>query len=664
MLLTLGLCALTQVPFTGHLHFDDDEATDGVTGTEWAPDEANGEVNRCGSVDEEESSAWLSNKVKHFQLHVDVSDWESFEDVTITWPESEGHIRIEKAWEATIIGSTPHSVTLELGVEGNIAEHSSFGLMGSGSQSLSPHITCRMVAEPPPSPPHASDCKLQPSYTVKNAWEEGEIVELNFARWDAGRVVTLTYWGQHISVGEVQGALLYDHFPHGADTVVELELLEPRTGIDVTGEVTFQISPVARRPPHIICHSTWKPPPPSPRPRRPPAPPPPGPPPPLPPRPSPAVRASTDTCPLGGIVSSRPDPSDRSGESVGVVVQLAHWSERARYEVTITGYSVAVLGVPRNALLMGERKLLGGDGSVFTFELGPDPRGEAMAGGLSHGGVPPASARGGGASDAEFDFVAKGINVQIVALSCTLRDSGGGSGGPYTYGSPFSSSSSSPPPEAEHRYQHEQAGLDEELSEAATEGVGSASVVMVVALAALGVAFYVSPRLQNSPAGIAVRRVCDKCGIKFSRTAKLSTRDADEEQAMSKVGMDVGADDRARADRKKKWMVSVELGDDEPYQLSVAMADVDTAEALKIKIARACCDNLGRDATPDSWLNLGEQDLDTLSVQFLHPRDGSALVMSDATDFDLVLKSRTLRVTEKRAKVRSRHAPAITMEDM
>ena len=296
--------------------------------------------------------------------------------------------------------------------------------------------------------------------------------------------------------------------------------------------------------------------------------------------------------------------------------------------------------------------------------------------------------------------------MHVVALSCSLEGGGGMGGGasgggshsgappratgPYTYGSAFGGAPSSPPPptvstlgggaDAEHHYEHPQAGLDEELSEAATEGVGSASVVLVLGLAVVGLAFYVSPRLQASPAGVAARRVCDKCnkcGVKFSRTAKLSTRDADEEMAAMAMAMngglgaggDGGGDGggggdgaRARADKKKKWMVSVELGDDaEPYQLSVAMAGVDSAEALKGAIARACCDNLGRDATPDSWLNLGDQDLDTLAVQFLHPRDGSALVMSDVTDFDLVLKSRTLRVTEKRAKVRSR-LPA--MEDM
>ena len=115
------------------------------------------------------------------------------------------------------------------------------------------------------------------------------------------------------------------------------------------------------------------------------------------------------------------------------------------------------------------------------------------------------------------------------------------------------------------------------------------------------------------------------------------------------MGMAAGAagGDRAaaRAHRKKKWRVSVELGGT-AFQVSVPMASAASAAELKQAIVEACLSNLGADVTPAGWL---EGQTASMAVQFLDPQ-GSVHTLKPTTDFALLRSSRTLRVTARAPK--------------
>ena len=197
--------------------------------------------------------------------------------MTVTFPDS---VKIEAVYDANLIGSltTASSFTVELGPKATAS--SEFIVMGSGTVTLEPTITCAALQGPPPAPPHPDDCILLSQYEVHNVWEAGEIVALVLHEWEAERNFKLTFWGQKITASNVQGARLAASTQDAAgNTVVSLTLNRESVG---AYEVVMQISPPARLLPHVICHDPWPPPPPPPPPLPPPAPPPSSPPPPPP----------------------------------------------------------------------------------------------------------------------------------------------------------------------------------------------------------------------------------------------------------------------------------------------------------------------------------------------------------------------------------------------
>eukprot|EP00965_Chrysotila_dentata_P073917 2441325-Pleurochrysis_carterae.AAC.2 len=96
------------------------------------------------------------------------------------------------------------SITVELGPQPPASN--SFGLMGTGSLSLAPKITCERQEAPPPSPPSSkADCSIgsgRVGYSFVNAWNnplEGKDVEqveltLPHAVYNSAVRVTLTYY--------------------------------------------------------------------------------------------------------------------------------------------------------------------------------------------------------------------------------------------------------------------------------------------------------------------------------------------------------------------------------------------------------------------------------------------------------------------------------------
>ena len=84
-------------------------------------------------------------------------------------------------------------------------------------------------------------------------------------------------------------------------------------------------------------------------------------------------------------------------------------------------------------------------------------------------------------------------------------------------------------------------------------------------------------------------------------------------------------------------------------------------------IAEACLARLGGTSAdlPEQWRDFGGgRDLESMVVRFLHPRDGRAVAMREETDFELVIGSRTLRVTERRLKPTIGRGRSVLEEDL
>ena len=108
-------------------------------------------------------------------------------------------VKEQDVFDATLVKKTgfsgKHDLTVELGAAPpNDGSHATFLLMGTGTRDKYPTIVCTHEASPPPSPPHAADCDLGPTYELVSSWETGEQARIRLERWDDGRVFTLTWY--------------------------------------------------------------------------------------------------------------------------------------------------------------------------------------------------------------------------------------------------------------------------------------------------------------------------------------------------------------------------------------------------------------------------------------------------------------------------------------
>jgi len=228
----------------------------------------------------------------------------SYSRVKVDFPVKNGdQLTIGQVYSATTVHQDKSSVTVELA--GVPAGTNEFQIMGQGSGSTHLGITCLGIKGPPPSPPHAADCDLSPHYKLTNVWEGGAAVRIEFGQWVVGRTIHLIFWGESTSlVKEPVHAELIGSADTPGGTRISLKLANPEVKLeDVFLDadessirdyyISFEINPVVKHLPKIICHELWSPPPPSPAPWSPPPPPPsptlPPPPSPLPAYPPPPV---------------------------------------------------------------------------------------------------------------------------------------------------------------------------------------------------------------------------------------------------------------------------------------------------------------------------------------------------------------------------------------
>ena len=100
--------------------------------------------------------------------------------------------------------------------------------------SKTPTIDCEAedaLKLPPPSPPHAADCDLVPTYTTLNTWlgngktNAGDSVDIRFREWRDAGLVKLQYWGQTgMQVESPVGAVVHGMEVVDGATLITLQL--------------------------------------------------------------------------------------------------------------------------------------------------------------------------------------------------------------------------------------------------------------------------------------------------------------------------------------------------------------------------------------------------------------------------------------------------------
>ena len=318
-------------------------------------------------------------------------------------------VKEQDVFDATLVEKTgfsgKHDLTVELGAAPpNDGSHATFLLMGTGTRDKYPTIECTHEASPPPSPPHAADCDLGPTYELVSSWETGEQARIRLERWDDGRVFTLTWYNEKLEVTtNGHNAMPVGTVIKGGDTVARLKLglreeLHIPTDSDGADVLLFEIilKPASKHNPHIVCHEPW----PSPPPARSPPPPRPSPPPtasPPPPSPPPGFAADSETCSLGGEM--RYLTSYGGGAVVRFEVEPARWEPGAVVSVDFDSGDLEVLGVTSQVTVVSP--ITSADAATtFSFELG-----------ALKAGQPPS-----------FRFNAKGDDIRASGWRCSTAD--------------------------------------------------------------------------------------------------------------------------------------------------------------------------------------------------------------------------------------------------
>ena len=247
----------------------------------------------------------------------------------------------------------------------------------------------------------ALDCPLNPTFQVQNKWDEGQMVSVSFATWDAALVkdaernILIQFEDPGVRVlGAFNADIVFDAMPSSsAGTTVKFHILEENPaphcspgGKDGEGNdlppscnrlpkrsFSFQMSPVSKHT-KIICHTPWPPPPP-PSPPPPPRPPPPSP---KPNSPPPPAVLPLHGCPLGGRVESRVVQRSSALDSVRIVCIPDEWRAGDVVSVHLKGWRMRVSQITGEATLVANDPRCVGpsgmpskseEGATFCFTL-------------------------------------------------------------------------------------------------------------------------------------------------------------------------------------------------------------------------------------------------------------------------------------------------------
>lgn len=607
----------------------------------------------CAEVDGSQSNGWVDpDGKKKFSLNVKVGQWVPYAEITLTWPVA---IEVEQIFHAKVTKQRARGMELHVELEVTPSAGNSFVIMGSGSSSTHPEIRCKALRGPPPSPPHAGDCDLGMHYDIKAAYAEHEVFDIHFAKWKSGQLITVIFYGQRIDIDAVTNADLQSAKYRDGTTTGKFVLAAPPICVDggmdaetgaawsqdcnkFTPSFSFQAEPIARRPPHIICHDPWPPPPP-PSPPFPPPPEPQEPPPPsptAPPPPAPIAIAGA-SCMLGGVarVAARLPPRG-DHEVLRVEVRPDWWKAGYMVDVGLSGREVEVAHVTYATLQPAVQ--MSADATTFSFVL-------QQAGGLS---------------DQAFEFEAHGMHIELASLDCRAR--------PETNAAP---SALSPPPPAQNRNseysydasspygedgsydsydekQHAPAPASIAHASPSQGGMGSAATIKEQPSGGGSMGVMAGALLLVACIGVFLKyRIFDARPQGYGST---SAKVASAEEMAPGAPLDSGepavkAPREASSKKEKTWKVSVELDGGLSYQLAIP-ASASNPSQLKQAVVAECVRNLGMDLTPEPWIS---GQLEAMAVQYIGPK-GEPKTVKGTTDFDAVRASRVLRVTQRASR--------------
>jgi len=610
----------------------------------------------CAEVDGTQSNGWVDpDGKKKFSLNIKVAQWVPYSEITLTWPVA---IEVEQIFHATVTKQRARGMELHVELEVTPSAGNSFVIMGSGSSSTHPEVRCKALRGPPPSPPHAGDCDLGMHYDIKAAYADHEVFDIHFAKWKSGQLITVIFYGQRIDIDAVTNADLQSSKYRDGTTTGKFLLAAPPICVDggqdaetgaawsqdcnkFTPSFSFQAEPIARRPPHIICHDPWPPPPPP----SPPAPPPPEPqepPPPSPTAPPPPapVAIAAASCMLGGVahVVTRLPPRGEH-EVLRVEVRPDWWKAGYMVDVGLSGREVEVGHVAYATVQPAVQ--MSADATTFSFVL-------QQAAGLS---------------DQAFQFEAHGLNIELASLDCRAR--------PETHTAP---SALSPPPPASGASQSRSSEYSYDTSDpygedgpydsydekhhAPAQSTSSSSAHEPVAPATIkeqpsgggSMGMMAGALLLVVGIGVFLKyRILDARPQGYGRTEGTSAKVVSAEEMAPCGPLDSSEPalnmPKETSKKEKTWKVSVELDGGLSYQLAIP-ASASNPTQLKQAIVAECVRNLGMDLTPESWLS---GQLDAMAVQYIGPQ-GEPKTVKETTDFGAVRTSRVLRVTQRASR--------------
>ena len=569
----------------------------------------------CAEIVTKDSSVWVDERrgtsgVKRFVFRVHVVEWVPSAQVTLDWGTAD--VELENIYDAQPVegydGSGP--VTVELGA--NPSEVDQFLMMGTGTNSFHPKITCEAIERAPPSPPHAIDCDLRAHWNIVNQWSLGAMVEMQFAGWEDSRIIRMIFptedMDSEVNIMNIKNAEIEDIKTESGKTVVYVKLGRFPQMHNGKLMFTFQINPPPRKAPKIICHPDWPPPPPA---RSPGPPPPPPSPSPMPPPPPDEVGAQD----CSGRANAKVEHFKAEGAhyTLRVVARPgpgSAWDAGSEVTIGVRGKQLAAAHT-LNAVLIESNNQQFEDYAEFVFK--PDVSADSFA----------------------FNLDGRGDDADPIKLSdmACRRDGAYSVVTPPTVVPPTTAvpptvvpptAAVTPPTDSdsyEVYYTYNGEVVENPGSAQKAKGGGSSAgalfalLVPLLGLAAAGV------YLRRNPAALQALRARIGRSALPVRLKKYAQCDdelerADGEAELTGFTSNTGADKGAGAKKtKKKWMLSVELQGGQPFQLTLPMSAASSPLELKQAIAEACLANLGMEVTPESWQE--DEELDDMLVQLM-----------------------------------------------